>query len=607
MRGRLPASIALIAAVGAVAVPTAGAQAPQFGTLEVNPSTGTDATCVVNPAVPQQACRTVARAVDLAARGPMNTTIRLSPGLHVVDTAVRFPAPGREVSIIGAGGAQSVVRMTGAGSIVMNASRSQVRSVVVTGDAPGVWLTGLNGTLMANLAVVRPRAAGSETVRLRFAQLADSVVTAVGAPVAIVAEGQSGVHQLTVSGGRLALDDMGANLWGLANQVVASRGIITWGGTPRIYNSALSSPPGINEPALLVAQRPAGLGRPSPSNAPIMALSSIVQNGCAGAVGIQPGTVPTGVLVAGSYVQWPACGASVSRLPNAGGGARTEITWQSSVLVAPDVPAALGAVGGSPPPTVANQSGVRAIGGIAPWIVAGGQWPTSLMPVAGSPLLDFATDAVSAEVGVNFPCSLTTPHANCRAEAQRLGVLRPTNGLNLANRAPDAGAYEWSRLVASPPAMPSADGIPVVPVGDGPAAEPVPAIGGIEGAANVPGAPQAGVPTGQQAAAGVSRPTARVSVVAPRITRLGRALRVRVRVWQPARVKLVLRRALARPTARTATRVVGAKAVRLRRAGWATVVIPLNSGARRGQMTVGATARQPGYEPGHDLAITRVR
>jgi hypothetical protein len=53
--------------------------------------------------------------------------------------------------------------------------------------------------------------------------------------------------------------------------------------------------------------------------------------------------------------------------------------------------------------------------------------------------------------------------------------------------------------------------------------------------------------------------------------------------------------------------VVGAKAVRLRRAGWTTVVIPLNSGARRGQMTVGATARQPGYEPGHDLAITRVR
>ena len=73
MSRRLPASIALLAAA-AIAVPTAGAQqVERAAVIYVNPTTGNDATCA--PAQAQAPCRTVAGALDLAARRVMAASI----------------------------------------------------------------------------------------------------------------------------------------------------------------------------------------------------------------------------------------------------------------------------------------------------------------------------------------------------------------------------------------------------------------------------------------------------------------------------------------------------------------------------------------------------
>ena len=595
----------LIAGAGAS---TGRAQMLANGTVRVNPTAGNDANCVVNPANEAQACRTLARGVQLASQRITSPSISLSTGLHVVDAPIVAAFPNTQWTIIsGAGGAQTVIRLTGAGRLDLTMPRGNLANLVMAGDAPGTWLSMHGGMMAQNLAVVRPRA-DAPTVLVENGTLSLSSITATGTPNALVVRGQSGVHNVTVSGGRIVLDDTGVNGTGLLNGVVASRGVTTWGGTPWIYNSALSSPASAGEPALVVGQRPAAVGAPSARNAPMLILSSLTQNGCIGAVGIEPGAVTTRAIIAGSLVQWPQCGQSVSRLPNAGGAQRTEVAWQSSMLWAPVPTAPAVAKWGSPQPGAMTDTGTTVLQApAAGTVVTGGQWPGGLLPVAGSPLLNAATDPLSADAGINFPCSLTTTGPGCRERGQALDVLRPANRLSLSNPAPDVGAYEWSRLLnpADAPALPAPAGIAVVP--GGPGGEPAPAINGVEGAVEMPGAPVAGVDTGQVLPSGSSRPVAKVSVVAPATVRLGQRIAVRVRVGQASRITVVLRRALAHPTAKTATRVVGVKAVRVKRAGRVTVSLPLNSGARAGVMAVSASAKQPGYEPGYALTSTRVR
>lgn len=593
-----------LAAATVLAMPTialAGGVGPNDLSVRVDPVAGDDARCALvqgNDPRGVLGCRTIAGAAALENAAPVGRAVGvfLDPGRHDVTRLVQFRGM---VAMFGPGGVQALVNMTGQGRLVFGGG-AQVALVGITGTAPGTWVS-VNGpgAWLHGATVARLRAdAPTVSLRANTIMVFGSLVAATGHPTAMVVKGAGAIQYSTVSGGRLAVGPIAAGADAQApavNGSVLAGGLESWGGRPGIYNTAISTPQAWNTSAVVVRDEP---GAASPAvNYPYIALTSIWQRSCWPAISLyRPAAAgrEATVLLAGSLLRVPApgCPAAISRIINDGAG-RTAGTIVNNFLA--PVPGPLGpvvdgldAVAG--PPALAGDP--RVDGGLA-----GRDWPGGMMPLAGSPLIDRATDPFSAMAADVAPQSLSSPRYGEAGSRPRAG--------NLRNPAPDIGAYERPDQLAAvpPPPPPGPDGIDIRPAPDEGLA---PVANGMEGAIAAPGAPTAGVDTGRRAALPARRPVARVGLLVRRTAPVTGPVRVRVRTFQASRVVVVLRRDFRDAERAKRSRVIGRKVVRFAKAGVRWVKVPLNSGARRGLVGVSATARQPGLDAGFDQDSLRL-
>ncbi len=582
------------AALGLPSIALGGGVGPGDLSVRVDPLAGDDARCALvqgNDPRPAVACRTIARVAALENAAPVGPDVGvfLEPGRHDVSGLVQFRGM---VAMSGPGGVQALVNMTGQGALMFSGGVQAVR-FGMTGTAPGTWMTARGpGAWLYEVVVTRARA-DAPTVSLRADSVSvyNSVVAAPGHSTAMVIKGAGGIVFSTVSGGRLAIGPLAAGPDAPApvvNGAVLVGGLVSWGGMPGIYNSAISTPEAQNTSAIEVRDEP---GAASPAlNYPFIALSGIWQRSCAPAIGLYRPAAAAGearVLVAGSLVRTRAPGCPAALTGGLGNGAGRTTAVVTNNRLAPDPGPfdrlTAGFAGASLTGNTVGDPGVE--GGIA-----GRDWPGGMMPAAGSPLLDRATDPFSAMAAESAPQSLSVPRYG---EAG----LRPRGAGSLRNPAPDIGAYERPDLLGAvpPPPAPGPGGIDVQPAPDGGLA---PVVNDMAGAIPAAGAPTAGSDTGQRSGLPSVRKIARVGLVVRRTAPVAGPVRVRVRAFQAARVVVVLRRQFRDDDRVKRSRVIGRVVVRFARAGVRWVNVPLNSGARRGLVGVAATARQPGLDPG---------
>ena len=590
------------AALGLPSIALGGLVGPGDLSVRVDPLAGDDARCALvqgNDPRPAVACRTIARVAALENAAPVGPAVGvvLEPGRHDVSGLVQFRGM---VAMWGPGGVQALVNMTGRGALVFGGG-VQAAQFGMTGTAPGTWMTATGpGAWLYGVVVARARAdAPTVSLRADSASVYSSVITAPGHPTAMVIKGAGGIGFSTVSGGRLAVGPLAGGPDAPAptvNGAVLVGGLVSWGGRPGVYNSAISTPEAQNSSAIEVRDEP-GVAPPA-VNYPFIALSSIWQRSCAAAIGVsRPAAAgrDAPVLLAGSLVRTPAPGCAAALTGGLGNGAgRTSATIMNN-RVAPD-PGPLDRLAAGFTAAILNSNTVGDPG--VEGGIAGRDWPGGMMPAAGSPLLDRATDPFSAMAAESAPQSLSVPRYG---EAG----FRPRGVGGLRNPAPDIGAYERPDLLGAvpPPPPPGPDGINVQPAPDGGLA---PVVNGMDGAIPAAGAPTAGSDTGQRTGLPSARKIARVGLVVRRTAPVAGPVRVRVRAFQAARVVVVLRRQFRDNDRVKRSRVIGRVVVRFARAGVRWVNVPLNSGARRGLVGVAATARQPGLDPGFDQDSLRL-
>lgn len=590
----LPTSIALATLV---ALPGAASAGVPQGVLSigVDPTGGSDERCaLVQGPDPRGVlgCRTIARAADLVNQ-PLRArfvNVYLEPGRHDVPAPVRFR---KVVQFGGPGGVQALLNMTGQGSLAFS-DGTEAGQFAMTGTAPGTWITASPAAVFFGITVTRARA-DAPTIRLAGSNvgLVNSVIVAQGHPAAVVMQGGGAVQFSTISGGRLAVSTLAGGADDPApvvNASVLAGGLASWGGRPGIYNSAVSVPQALNAPAIEVREAP-GIGVLQQVNYPVVTLSSIWQRSCAPAVGVwRPSAAgrTASVLISGSLVRMPApaCSVVVGGEQGAGGG-RTGATLSTN-WVAPlpgPIPSITRGVDGVA--LGANAIGdPRVEGGLE-----GRDWPGGMMPAAGSPLINAATDPWSLAVAEFAPQSLSV------RQYGEAGA-RPQGAGNLRNPAPDIGAYERPHALGAvpPPPPPGPDGIVIQPAG--PDGDLAPVVNDMAGAIPSAGAPTAGADTGQRSPLAAQGASARVGLLVRKTAPVAGPVRVRVRAFQASRVVVVLRREFRDQDRAKRSRVIGRTVVRFSGAGARWVNVPLNSGARRGLVGVAATARQPGLAPG---------
>lgn len=592
-----------LAAATVLAMPTlalAGGVGPNDLSVRVDPVAGDDARCALvqgNDPRGVLGCRTIAGAAALENAAPVGRAVGvfLDPGRHDVTRLVQFRGM---VAMFGPGGVQALVNLTGQGRLVFGGG-AQVGLLGITGTAPGTWVS-VNGpgAWLYGATVARLRAdAPTVSLRANTIMVFGSLVAATGHPTAMVAKGAGAIQYSTVSGGRLAVGPIAAGADAQApavNASVLAGGLESWGGRPGIYNTAISMPEALNTSAVVVRDEP---GAASPAvNYPFIALTSIWQRSCWPAISLyRPAAAgrEASVLLAGSLlrVRNAGCGA-IARIVDDGAGRTAGLIVNNFLApvagVFASVSIGLDAVAESP----SLVGDPRVEGGLA-----GRDWPGGMMPLAGSPLIDRAIDPFSAMAADVAPQSLSSPRYGEAGSRPRAG--------NLRNPAPDIGAYERPDQLAAVPAPPppGPDGIDIQPAPDEGLA---PVANGMEGAIAAPGAPTAGVDTGQRAALPARRAVARVGLLVRKTAPVAGPVRVRVRTFQASRVVVVLRRDFRDAERAKRSRVIGRKVVRFAKAGVRWVNVPLNSGARRGLVGVSATARQPGLDPGFDQDSLRL-
>ena len=605
MNRALPISLVAAATLGIPGLALGGGAGPNDLSVRVDPVAGDDARCALvrgNDPSAATACRTIARVAALENAAPVGPVVLvvLEPGRHDVAAPAQFRGM---VAVAGPGGVQALVNLTGAGALIFSGGVQAV-GFGVTGTAPGTWISSAGaGGWLFNLTVTRARA-NAPTLSMRGGnlQVLSSLVAATGNETAVVMKGSGYVLGSTISGGRLAVGPAGGGADAPApvvNASVLQGGYVTWGGRAAVYNSAIATPQQANSSAVEVREEPGQA--PAALNYPYIALSSIWQRSCRPAISLsRPGIAgrQVAVLLAGSLVrvQAPNCLAPISATQPLGagrGGASASIVNNRFA----GVPGPLDAI------TLGLDGPVLSGNSVGDPGVEGGvntrDWPGGMMPSVGSPLLNAATDAFSASAAEVAPQSLSS---------WRYGEagFRPQGGANLRNPAPDIGAYERPELLGAipPPPPPGPGGIDIQP--GGPDGDLAPVVNGMDGAIPAPGAPTAGVDTGQRLTRPTFGVTARVGLVVRKTAPVAGPVRVRVRTFQPSRVVLVLRRDFRDNDRVKRSRVIGRQVVRFATAGVRWVNVPLNSGARRGLVSIAATARQPGFDPGSDIESLRL-
>lgn len=598
----LPTSLAALALLALPGLATAGVPGGVLS-IGVDPRGGSDERCaLVQGPDPRGVlgCRTIARAAELANQ-PVRArfvNVFLDPGRHDVSTPVRFAGL---VQFGGPGGVQAVLNMTGQGSLTF-AAGAEAGLFGMTGTAPGTWITAQSAAALFGITVTRVRA-DAPTIRMAGTNVAtfNSVVVAQGYPTAVVMKGGGSVQFSTISGGRLALSTVAGRVDDPApvvNASVLAGGLASWGGQPGIYNSAVSVPRSWNASAIEVRDEP-GAAVVQQRNYPVVVLSSIWQLTCAPATVVwRPAAAGrmNSVLIAGSLVRMPAPACSVAVAGEQGAGRGLTAATVSGNWMAP-LPGPLPNITRGVDVVVMGRNSVgdpRVEGG-----TEGRDWPGGMMPAAGSPLLDAATDPWSLAVAADAPQSLST------AQYGEAGA-RPRAAGNLRNPAPDIGAYERPAGLGAvpPPPPPGPDGIGIRP--DGPDGGLAPVVNDMPGAIPAAGAPTAGADTGQRLPLGAQTATARVTISTKATAPVTGPVRVRVRAFQASRVVVVLRRDFRDNDRVKRSRVIGRQVVRFAKAGVRWVKVPLNSGARRGLVGAAATARQPGLDPGFAQASLRL-
>jgi len=601
----LPITLLAAVTLGLPGMALAGGAGPNDLSVRVDPVAGDDARCALvrgNDPSAAVACRTIARVSALenaAPNGPL-VLMLLEPGRHDVPVPVQFRGM---VAVAGPGAVQAVVNLIGAGSLIFSGG-VQAAYLGVTGTAPGTWITTAGPfNWFFGVTIARARAnAPTLSMRGNNMHLFNSLVSAPGNENAVVMKGSGSVVGSTISGGRLAVGPNGAGQGApppVVNASVLQGGYVSWGGRTAIYNSAITTPAQANTSAVEVREEPGQA--PGAENYPYIALSSIWQRSCRPAISLsRPGIAgrQVAVLLAGSLVrvQAPNCLAPISATQPLGagrGGASASVVNNRFA----GVPGPLDAI------TLGLDGPVLSGNSVGDPGVEGGvntrDWPGGMMPSVGSPLLNAATDAFSASAVEVAPQSLSS---------WRYGEagFRPQGGANLRNPAPDIGAYERPELLGAipPPPPPGPGGIDIQP--GGPDGDLAPVVNGMDGAIPAPGAPTAGVDTGQRLTRPTFGVTARVGLVVRKTAPVAGPVRVRVRTFQPSRVVLVLRRDFRDNDKVKRSRVIGRQVLRFATAGVRWVNVPLNSGARRGLVSIAATARQPGFDPGSDIESLRL-
>ncbi|MBM3635257.1 MAG: hypothetical protein FJW99_08280 [Actinobacteria bacterium] len=602
-----PATRISLVAATVLTMPTlalAGGAGERLSVL-VDPVAGDDARCglevVDNQWDLRLGCRTIARAAVLENAAPpgRGVFVYLRPGRHDVTRLVQFRGA---VQMVGPGGVQALVNLTGQGRLVFGGGAG-LSDLGITGTAPGTWVSATGPWVQLHGATITRLRADAPTVSLRTdgTYVGSSLVVASGHPTAMVATGTGLIQFSTVSGGRLAVASrvVGSLAAPTVNATVLAGGLASWGGSPGIYNTAITTPQGQNTYAVEVREEPGGVVQNQ--NRPRIVLSSIWQRSCMPALAVFPARAP-GIeayfLLAGSLLRVPApgCPGAISHIDLPGGtGGVIHNTY-----VAP-VPGPLGrnllmGFGCCDVSSTLIHTGDPGVeGGLA-----GRDWPGGMMPAAGSSLIDRASDQFSAMVADVYPQSLSMP-----PDGDAAPEARPRAGNNLRNPAPDIGAYERPDQLGAvpPPPPPGPGGIDIQPAPDGGLA---PVVNGMEGAIAAPGAPTAGVDTGQRVALPARRAVARVGLLVRKTAPVAGPVRVRVRTFQASRVVVVLRRDFRDAERAKRSRVIGRQVVRFAKAGVRWVSVPLNSGARRGLVGVSATARRPGLDPGFDLDSLRL-
>lgn len=605
MNRALPTSLLAAMTLGIPGLALGGGAGPNDLSVRVDPVAGDDARCALvrgNDPSAATACRTIARVAALENAAPVGPVVLmvLEPGRHDVVAPAQFRGM---VAMAGPGGVQALVNLTGAGALIFSGG-VQAIDFGVTGTAPGTWISSAGtGGWFVNLTVARARA-NAPTLSMRGSNLylLNSVVAAPGHEQAVVMKGAGYVLGSTIAGGRLAVGADGGGQGAPApvvNASVLQGGYVAWGGRAAVYNSAITTPQQANSSAVEVREEPGQA--PVALNYPYIALSSIWQRSCRPAISLsRPGVAgrQVAVLLAGSLVraQAPNCLAPVSATqPLAAGRGGASATIVNNRFAG--VPGPLDAI------TLGLDGPVLGGNSVGDPGVEGGlntrDWPGGMMPSAGSPLLNAATDAFSASAVEVAPQSLSS---------WRYGEAgsRPRGSANLRNPAPDIGAYERPEVLGAvpPPPPPGPGGIDIRPAG--PDGDLAPVVNGMDGAIPAAGAPTAGVDTGQRLTRPTFGVTARVGLLVKKTAPVAGPVRVRVRTFQASRVVLVLRRDFRDNDRVKRSRVIGRQVVRFAKAGVRWVNVPLNSGARRGLVSVAATARQPGFDPGSDIESMRL-
>lgn len=605
MNRALPTSLLAAMTLGIPGLALGGGAGPNDLSVRVDPVAGDDARCALvrgNDPSAATACRTIARVAALENAAPVGPVVLmvLEPGRHDVVAPAQFRGM---VAMAGPGGVQALVNLTGAGALIFSGG-VQAIDFGVTGTAPGTWISSAGtGGWFVNLTVARARA-NAPTLSMRGSNLylLNSVVAAPGHEQAVVMKGAGYVLGSTIAGGRLAVGADGGGQGAPApvvNASVLQGGYVAWGGRAAVYNSAITTPQQANSSAVEVREEPGQA--PVALNYPYIALSSIWQRSCRPAISLsRPGFAgrQVAVLLAGSLVraQAPNCLAPVSATqPLAAGRGGASATIVNNRFAG--VPGPLDAI------TLGLDGPVLGGNSVGDPGVEGGlntrDWPGGMMPSAGSPLLNAATDAFSASAVEVAPQSLSS---------WRYGEAgsRPRGSANLRNPAPDIGAYERPEVLGAvpPPPPPGPGGIDIRPAG--PDGDLAPVVNGMDGAIPAAGAPTAGVDTGQRLTRPTFGVTARVGLLVKKTAPVAGPVRVRVRTFQASRVVLVLRRDFRDNDRVKRSRVIGRQVVRFAKAGVRWVNVPLNSGARRGLVSVAATARQPGFDPGSDIESMRL-
>ncbi|MBM3634256.1 MAG: hypothetical protein FJW99_03050 [Actinobacteria bacterium] len=543
---------------------------------------GNDAACAANP---DQPCATLAGAVTAtwSFNRDVRDTIRLGAGTFPVTQRMTLGA----VDLIGVGLGGSLLRMSGEGRIEMFETAT-ANGVAVGGSAPeygaGARLQLRDSAIGANLVVAlspagivpRPNApvADPGVMLSGQASLVDSIVVTPQAYAGIRVSGAQRVTlwNTSVAGTAPGIATAGGARGGtvLINRVFAQGGVNHASASDMtVANSILTSFTRDGNDAIL---------RGADAGAVTVALSTIWRGQCQ--------TATNGAMsIAGSLVA-AACGPNPDQFPalhrTAAGAPITfdrDFIYRDPYSV--NVPMGFGPLNYTANPFSPSPWG--AVPGITTMPTVGRNVAANYTPVAGSPLIDHVSDAISPAIAAAYPVDL-------------LGTMRT---------APyDLGAIEAN---ADPRNVgPGPEGVGIAPGDDG---GPAPVLGGLDGAVALPGAPQAGVdglPRELGAAGEVegAAPRISVSVKVPKSARWDRPIPVRVTTSGPARVQVVARRPRVGEPGQS--RVIGLTVVRVKAAGTTKVMLRLKSAAKRGPASISATASQPGFTKGVGVATLRL-